>query len=112
MTIYVDDMRRSARLQGRPAKWSHMLADTHEELMDMAAEMGLRPEWLQHAGTHAVRSWLAEEVDAHTPAHSWASDLIHCAQCSDAAQEWVTWTPEHVVEALARTATPEGVDHG
>lgn len=52
MTVYVDDMRRPARLQGRPAKWSHMLADTHQELMDMAAEMGLRPEWLQHAGTH------------------------------------------------------------
>lgn len=52
MTVYVDNMRRRAQLQGRPANWSHMLADTHQELMDMAAEMGLRPEWLQHPGTH------------------------------------------------------------
>jgi hypothetical protein len=52
MTVYVDDMRRPAQLLGRPAKWSHMLADTPQELADMAEEMGLRPEWLQHAGTY------------------------------------------------------------
>ena len=52
MTVYVDNMRRRAQLQGRPANWSHMLADTHEELMAMADEIGLRPEWLQHPATH------------------------------------------------------------
>lgn len=52
MSVYVDNMRRRAQLQGRPANWSHLMADTHEELMSMAAEMGLRPEWIQHEGTH------------------------------------------------------------
>jgi hypothetical protein len=52
MTVYVDNMRRRAQLTGRPANWSHMFADTHAELMAMASEMGLRPEWLQHPGTH------------------------------------------------------------
>lgn len=52
MTVYVDDMRRSAQLQGRPAKWSHLMADTHQELLDMADELGLRREWIQHEGTH------------------------------------------------------------
>jgi hypothetical protein len=52
VTVYVDNMRRRARLQGRPANWSHLMADTHQELIDMAAEMGLRPEWIQHEGTH------------------------------------------------------------
>jgi hypothetical protein len=53
VTVYVDNMRRRQSINGsRPAYWSHMLADTHEELMSMAAEMGLRPEWLQHPGTH------------------------------------------------------------
>ncbi|NYD43956.1 DUF4031 domain-containing protein [Nocardioides panaciterrulae] len=52
MTVYVDDMRRPARLTGRPAKWSHLMADTSDELEAFAAELGLRPSWLQHEGTH------------------------------------------------------------
>ncbi|HET7689351.1 MAG TPA: DUF4031 domain-containing protein, partial [Nocardioidaceae bacterium] len=52
VTVYVDNMFRPAQLQGRPAKWSHLFADTHEELMSIAAEMGLNPDWLQYPGTH------------------------------------------------------------
>lgn len=50
--IYVDDMRRPASLIGRPARWSHLFADTHDELMEAAQKLGLRPEWLQHPGTY------------------------------------------------------------
>lgn len=52
MSVYVDDMRRPAQLTGRPAKWSHLMADTSDELSQMAAQLGLRREWLQHEGTH------------------------------------------------------------
>lgn len=52
MTAYVDDMFRPAQLQGRPAKWSHLFADTTAELLAFARALGLREEWLQHAGTH------------------------------------------------------------
>jgi hypothetical protein len=52
MTVYVDDMLRPARIGRLTSRWSHLMADTHSELMSMAAEMGLRPEWIQHAGTH------------------------------------------------------------
>lgn len=52
MTVYVDDMLRPANLTGRPAQWSHLMADTHEELMQAALDLGLRPEWIQHEGTH------------------------------------------------------------
>lgn len=52
MTVYVDDMFRPAQLQGRPAKWSHLFADTTEELLAFGRTLGLREEWLQHKGTH------------------------------------------------------------
>lgn len=53
MACYVDDMMRPHTMSGqRPAKWSHLLADTSEELAEMAAQLGLKPRWLQHPGTH------------------------------------------------------------
>lgn len=52
MTVYVDNMFRPAQIQGRPAKWSHMFADSTAELLAFARSLGLREEWLQHAGTH------------------------------------------------------------
>lgn len=49
MTVYVDDMRMKAQVgQGRPARWSHLMADTVEELHAFAAEIGLKREWAQH----------------------------------------------------------------
>ena len=60
MAVYVDDMLRPARVGRTQSRWSHMLADTHEELLSMATEMGLRPEWIQHAGTHREHFDLTE----------------------------------------------------
>lgn len=51
MTVYVDDMRRHATVGRIRARWSHLLADTRQELDDFAARLGLRPEWIQKAGT-------------------------------------------------------------
>jgi len=48
MTVYVDDMRLKVQLPGmRPARWSHLLADTPEELHEFAQRLGLRREWAQ-----------------------------------------------------------------
>lgn len=60
MAVYVDTMRRRARVGRIDGVWSHLMADTHEELMSMAAEMGLRPEWIQHEGTHREHFDLTE----------------------------------------------------
>lgn len=49
MAVYIDDMRMRAQVgRGRPAVWSHMMADTPEELHEFAARLGLRREWAQH----------------------------------------------------------------
>lgn len=53
MTVYVDDMCRRARVgNSRPATWSHMFADSPEELRSFAGRLGLDLGWVQHAGTH------------------------------------------------------------
>lgn len=61
MTVYVDNMRRMATVGAFRARWSHMLADTHAELMDMAARLGLRTDWIQHEGTHREHFDLTEQ---------------------------------------------------
>jgi hypothetical protein len=47
MAVYVDRMRAPYR----GMVMCHMIADTHAELMAMAARLGLDPSWLQKAGT-------------------------------------------------------------
>jgi hypothetical protein len=47
MTVYVDDMQRQARVGRLNARWSHLTADTREELLAFAAQLGLQPEWRQ-----------------------------------------------------------------
>lgn len=51
MTVYIDDMQRPARVGRISARWSHLLADSSDELMTFARRLGLRPAWLQHPGT-------------------------------------------------------------
>jgi hypothetical protein len=46
MAVYVDD----ARIRWRGREWSHLVADTPEELHSAAAQLGLRREWAQDKG--------------------------------------------------------------
>ena len=50
MTVYVDDMHRRATVGRITATWSHLMADTTEELNAFAKELGLNPAWIQDAG--------------------------------------------------------------
>lgn len=54
MTVYVDDYRVQARVGRINARWSHMMADTLEELIEFAEQLGLRRAWLQDkaSGVH------------------------------------------------------------
>ena len=51
MTVYVDNMSDTQMGKLGRMKMSHMIADTHEELMDIAAKIGLQSRWIQKAGT-------------------------------------------------------------
>ncbi|MFG2046178.1 DUF4031 domain-containing protein [Micromonospora sp. NPDC048935] len=47
MTVYVDNARIPARMGRITARWSHLTADTVEELNEFAVRLGLLPEWFQ-----------------------------------------------------------------
>lgn len=51
MTVYIDDMQRPARVGRLNAVWSHLMADTSEELVAFARTLGLNTRWIQKAGT-------------------------------------------------------------
>jgi hypothetical protein len=46
VAVYVDD----ARIRWRGMEWSHLVADTPDELHDAAERLGLRREWAQDKG--------------------------------------------------------------
>ncbi|OBF76147.1 MULTISPECIES: DUF4031 domain-containing protein [Mycobacteriaceae] len=51
MTVYIDDMQRPAQVGRLNAVWSHLMADTDDELHAFAAKLGLRRAWHQKQGT-------------------------------------------------------------
>jgi hypothetical protein len=54
MTVYVDNYRRPATVGRIRGRWSHLTADTPEELHAFAARLGQRPEWFQARCKHAA----------------------------------------------------------
>lgn len=56
MTVYVDDMLLPADVPNGKrivsGRWSHLMADTREELDEFADRLGLSRSWIQHPGTY------------------------------------------------------------
>lgn len=50
MAVYVDDMYLYPMGRFGRMKMSHLIADTHEELLAMADKIGVRRIWIQHEG--------------------------------------------------------------
>jgi hypothetical protein len=50
MTVYVDNTRQPAIIGGVYGIWSHLLADSTEELTTFAKQLGLNPSWIQNQG--------------------------------------------------------------
>ena len=48
MAVYLDDWRQPARLGPVEDRWSHLVADSDDELHAFAARLGMRREWFQH----------------------------------------------------------------
>ena len=47
MSVYVDDMQMQATVGRVSGRWSHLWADTEEELVAFADRLGLRRSWIQ-----------------------------------------------------------------
>ena len=52
MAVYVDDWRQRATIGPVSDRWSHLLADTDDELHAFAARLGLRRAWFQEHRRH------------------------------------------------------------
>jgi hypothetical protein len=50
MAVYVDDMRMEATVGRITARWSHLQADTPEELAAFARRLRLKRAWVQYPG--------------------------------------------------------------
>jgi len=68
MTVYVDDARIPARVGRHDTTWSHLFADTQDELHAFAVRLGLRRNWFQdpvkvgkpfkaRPGSRAAENW-------------------------------------------------------
>lgn len=67
MTVYIDDARIPAQVGRHRTTWSHLFADTQEELHAFAARLGLRRSWFQdpvktgkpkaRPGSRAAQNW-------------------------------------------------------
>ena len=55
MTVYVDDMYKYPIGQFGRMKMSHLMADTHEELVEMADKIGVQRKWIQYEGQGRYR---------------------------------------------------------
>jgi hypothetical protein len=60
MSVYVDDMRAA---YGRMVM-CHMIADTTEELLAMADQIGVQRKWLQRQGSHREHFDIAQSKRA------------------------------------------------
>lgn len=69
MTVYVDDMFQAPLGQYGRMKMSHLIADTHEELMAMVDRIGVNAKWLQHPGRHDEHFDIALSKRAFALAH-------------------------------------------
>lgn len=52
MPVYVDDMYKRPMGRFGRMKMSHMIADSRQELLDMAYRIGVDQQWIQDMGTY------------------------------------------------------------
>ena len=67
MAVYVDDARIPARVGRIRARWSHLFADSQDELHAFAASIGLKRAWFQPGkpiGGKPSRLWHYDVTDA------------------------------------------------
>ena len=74
MTVYVDNFRARARVGTLTARWSHLIADSREELHEFARKLGLKREWFQDPvvngkpkaapGSRAAENWHYDVTDS------------------------------------------------
>ncbi|HEX3793544.1 MAG TPA: DUF4031 domain-containing protein [Acidimicrobiales bacterium] len=58
LTVFVDDWRQRATIRGRTDRWSHLLADSEEELHALAEQLGIpRRGYQRHRRSPALNHY-------------------------------------------------------
>lgn len=66
MPVYVDELVNHHRRIGRAGPfWCHLIADTPEELHDIAARIGLKADWFQRHSSTPHYDIGSERIRAH-----------------------------------------------
>lgn len=71
MTVFVDDMYKSPMGRFRRMKMSHMMADTEQELHDMADKIGVARRWYQGDHYDICMSMRAKAVKLGAKGITW-----------------------------------------
>jgi hypothetical protein len=117
MSVYVDDLNRPARVGRISSRWSHLFADTHAELEDFARKLGLRPDWIQHAGTHRehydlTASKRAQALQLGAQPISYLRDVPQLiASRRHAIEQQTVVSPHPLRDALMRRPGPRRPPH-
>ena len=85
MTVYVDDMRMPATVGCLNARWSHLIADTDQELHAFAATLGLKRSWAQYPGTSQSHYDVTDSV--RRKAIGLGAVAVGCG-----SEEWMSFT--------------------
>ncbi|MGW5703892.1 DUF4031 domain-containing protein [Amycolatopsis japonica] len=75
MTVYVDDFTVPATVGGRSGHWSHLIADTEDELHAFAAQLGLPRRWFQDPRIRSGRRPFPARPGSFA-AETWHYDVI------------------------------------
>lgn len=109
MTAYVDDALIPARVGRFDSRWSHLIADTQEELHAFATSIGLRRSWFQPGRPLAGR-----------PSELWHYDVtenkrlqaIRAGAVPVSSRELVEITRARVEQQRAAASTSDQQDRG
>jgi hypothetical protein len=103
MAVYVDNFRVSKRIGRINGRWSHLSADTVEELLEFGERIGLSRDWFQTCKTRCAKPGLPcvhfhfDVVDAKRDEAirlgAIAIDIRDMGALTSARRRGETWTP-------------------
>jgi len=88
MTVYIDDMYKYPIGRFGRMKMSHLMADTEQELHDMANRIGIARKWCQHEGLGQGHVHYDIAMSKRKLAISYGAVPITLREMSAKAMEW------------------------
>lgn len=104
MAVYIDDMYRYPMGRFGRMKMSHMVADTVEELHDLADKIGVARKWVQQA--HMGKGWVHYDMALAARARAIEHGAVQIT-LRELAMMTMAWKKETVAARKAQLAATE-----